>query len=93
MESIAKTPDGVAAQARTTLLRSPRTRLRDIEANPDTVASIIAARLRRGTPDLSTIITNMAKAVKVDPNAPLTSEQKDRAIKIVDAYAKRTGQT
>lgn len=56
-----------------------------------TVAAIVGAKLGEGDANAGAVIGNVAKAIGADPNAPLTGEQQERANRLVDAYARRTG--
>jgi len=56
----------------------------------NTVAAVVGTKLPADSPKTGVIIGNVAKILGVDPNAPMSPEQQQRATRLVDAYAART---
>lgn len=63
-------------------------------AGDDGVSSVVAvasSRLPEDSQKTGAVINNIAKALGVDPNQPLSLEQKARAAQLIESYAKRNG--
>ena len=80
---------GVTAR---TVARPPGKRFPQGDAGTGTVMDIaIAAGLPENDQKTGAVVGNIAKSLKVDPNAPLTPQQQVQAAQRVQAYAQRNG--
>lgn len=61
------------------------------QTNGASVDQIAASVLPKGSPQASAVAANVAKALRVSPDAPLTQDQQERAKRILASYTKRNG--
>lgn len=84
-------PPASAAAARPTTSpdATPATH-RGGDAGTGTIVDIVTDTMPQNSTKTGVVIGNIAKAVGIDPNAPLSPDQQGRVQRLVQAYARRT---